>query len=479
MGSAKSRHTKAGSPWPASCAMFVVHVLLIISAVCASPSTFPAHHEFVFDSSEPASSQLIEALHNLQMLPNPAYCYGFRKAVRTHSGPSEEDIVFALYISRRSDDLTNCSMDTMPFTSSPSVEESSINREVTATNTANRVANSNLQDDDVPPSFPIGQVSRDSLMETETDKKTGKLSRTQLTVISTCSVVIGLFFIAALAMRLRNYLKRRRRPAMDRWGSARSSNSGKHHPGGLGQPGARQKSPLASSQVDQQSLEGPVFDRGGVPTLNNWGGNHLPINDVMDEKPMLVITSASVPSSPSLPTMPLDYGLPQPKVLTEDVTRMAPDDTHDHNANTYLHDTQQSERTSASSDDKECDEDEDDNCALWESGVAQTSLAGFTQSDLSIASTDVHRGYCYGNQEEYTCTDWPTEPPHEEEEEEEEEEECIEEEEKKTDEKEEEEEEQRLVAENVSPVSEIPKTAVTDDSPLLGPDFEGMTPTYV
>ncbi|KAK3583800.1 hypothetical protein CHS0354_022846 [Potamilus streckersoni] len=110
----------------------------------------------------------------------------------------------------------------------------------------------------------------------------GGLSRTQVVVISTCSAVIGVFFLIAGVMRVRNYLKRYReermlaRRAMQRSISGSLAGTQRH-------PDAYRRESSASK-----------VSRQGNPILGRSGGVYSPVND--NDSPKLNYSQNSSPS---------------------------------------------------------------------------------------------------------------------------------------------------------------------------------------
>ncbi|XP_064611232.1 uncharacterized protein LOC135475314 [Liolophura sinensis] len=125
-------------------------------------------------------------------------------------------------------------------------------------------------------------------------------------VISTCSGVIGTFFLVAAIMRIRNYVKRKRE------GRGQNNN---HRPQFRGYSGGLRdsSSPIRGQNTRSDSMSGSVSPDRQVNSIGNSKDSVLfsrqsgdnscePLLSIIshgDDKPMLVITSASTSNSPS------------------------------------------------------------------------------------------------------------------------------------------------------------------------------------
>ncbi|KAL3861693.1 hypothetical protein ACJMK2_007717 [Sinanodonta woodiana] len=125
----------------------------------------------------------------------------------------------------------------------------------------------------------------------------GGLSRTQVVVISTCSAVIGVFFVIAGVMRIRNYLKRYREERMLARRAMQRSNSGslagtQRHPDAYRRESSASKVSRQGNQVLGRSggVYSPVNDKDS-PKLN-YSQNSSPLHFV-DNKPFLLINAPS------------------------------------------------------------------------------------------------------------------------------------------------------------------------------------------
>ncbi|CAH1774766.1 unnamed protein product [Owenia fusiformis] len=251
-------------------------------------------------------------------------------------------------------------------------------------------------------------VTSGSAMETTTNSSivaTGdkQLGRTQVMVIVTCSVVIGVFFILAGLLRIKSYIKRRRE-AEAAARALRSTNN------------------VCLKNKDQDKAS---FKQSRQAKTNGSV-------EIAETNPLLIITSASAPTSPLLDSNTCQMSSERTSQQDEasqgswelaeelanqsddskkqDVARRANDDATPDCTNNGTDEIQKDETVHIENTPQQSSPK--DQCISADGGhepphenIYQTNI-GINQSNSSLSSYQCNPSYSYGNQTEYGCTQY-------------------------------------------------------------------------